>query len=109
MQFQHPSWNDFLVGDQTIIFNLDTWKRLPEEVRKHLLGIAPQYEDKCAKHHIKLRAEYRKLYKASGLEFIKFSPEDARRFESTVYEATKKEFLKKRPQTGPGLLKLLTK
>jgi TRAP-type C4-dicarboxylate transport system substrate-binding protein len=101
--------HEVLSPDQVVIFNLDTWKKLPEEVRKHLLEIAPAYEEKCAQHHIKLRAEYRKLYKASGLEFIKFSPEDARRFESTVYEATKKEYLKKCPETGPGLLKLLTK
>jgi TRAP-type C4-dicarboxylate transport system substrate-binding protein len=99
--------HEFLMGDQVVLFNLDTWKKLPEPVRKELLDMAPNLEDEWAKFKIDLRSEYRKVYRASGIEFIKFAPEDAKKFDSTVYEATKEDFLKKCPETGPGFLRLL--
>jgi TRAP-type C4-dicarboxylate transport system substrate-binding protein len=71
--------------------------------------MAPKLEDWSAKFLIKLRLEYRKLYKASGIEFIQFSPMDAKKYLDNAYNATKEEFLKKAPKEGPRLLELLTK
>ena len=105
----HATMAAYATHNGPIVFNLDTWKKLPEDVRKHLLAIAPGFEEKCAKHHVKLRKEYRKLYQASGVKFIKFSPNDAKKFISTIYEATKNEYLKKTGEEGSKLLKLVTK
>jgi hypothetical protein len=71
--------------------------------------MSPEIEDICAQIKIEQRIEYRDRYKASGLEFIKFTPEDARKYLDTIYEATKEDFLKKLPVEGPRLLKLVTK
>ena len=101
--------HEFGKGDQVILFNLDTWKKLPEPVREKLMDMAPKFEDDAAKYCTDLRLEYRKLYKASGIEFIRFSPDDAKKYLNTIYEASKEDYIKRCPETGPALLKLTTK
>lgn len=101
--------HEFCMADQVLLINLDTWNKLPEPLRKEMADMAPILEDNAAKFNIDLRLQYRKLYQASGIEFIKYSPADAEKFLNTVYEATKEDFLKKGLDDGPKLLKLLTK
>ena len=101
--------HEFCMPDQVMLINLNTWNNLPDPLRKELMDMAPKLEDEAAKINIDLRLQYRKLYQASGMEFIKFAPADAEKFLNTVYEATKEDFLKKGLEEGPKLVKLLTK
>ena len=102
---EHEFWR----GAAVVLFNLDTWNKLPDDLRKELSGMAVELEDKSAEFNQKLRLEYHKLYKASGMQFIKFSPEDEKKYLDTIYKATREDFLKTSPDVGEKLLKLVTK
>ena len=101
--------HEFHRGGAVVLFNLDTWKGLDESLQKALLEMSTILEDESAKLCMKLRSQYRKLYQASGVEFITFSTEDTKKYQDTIREASNKDFLARNPESGPSLLNLVTR
>ncbi len=100
----HPP---FYQQDQTIIFNLDTWKKLPPDLQKLADEVMMQIE-KESETFIKGRMEaaHADLMKA-GLKDITLS--DADKFLEFAYDAAWKDVLSKSdPTTGPQMRRLWT-
>lgn len=94
--------------DMGIIFNWDSWKKLPPDLQKIMDDTAAQVE-KDSHQFIQsvVKKQYEDLKKA-GLEEITL--EDAQKFLSLGYEASWKDVLSKSdPQYGSELRKLLSK
>jgi TRAP-type transport system periplasmic protein len=101
----HEYWK----GASVMLFNLNAWNKLPEPLRKELSEMSTKLEDDFADFNVKLREEYRQAYKSAGIQFIQFSPDDAKKYLDTIYETTKEDFLKKNPEGGAKLLDLVKK
>ena len=74
-QIDHPYYK---VGVR-LLMNLDTWNRLPPHLQKLVLDIMPEVERVAVARHARRREGREELIK-QGVTFIKWSPEDAKKF-----------------------------
>jgi TRAP-type C4-dicarboxylate transport system substrate-binding protein len=95
--------------NSAILMNRATWERLPEDARKRLDEIAVDFEGAVEKYYADYISEEDARVKAKGAQFVRFSPEGAKRFNGLAYEAGWSEFLSKNPVSGPKIKELLTK
>jgi len=78
----HP----FFAANISICINADVWNKLPQDVRDGLEEVAIELEAKAEKWMDGFNAKEDILLKGLGLEFIKFSPAEGKKFIRTAYE-----------------------
>jgi TRAP-type C4-dicarboxylate transport system substrate-binding protein len=107
-QVKYTIFPPFYEVDQGIIFNWDTWKRLPKDLQKLIDDIGAQVEKDSHEFILRVvKKQYDDLKKA-GLEEITL--EDPQRYLTIAYEAAWKDVLSKSdPKYGPEMKRLLTK
>jgi TRAP-type C4-dicarboxylate transport system substrate-binding protein len=94
--------------NQEILINLDTWERLSQSQRDLLMDVQKQFEPKLAAHFVQAAETERQKMRDAGMEFIKFSPADAKWYTDLGYNV-KWEQLKKgvSPEVYTKLRKLV--
>lgn len=95
----HP----FYSFDTSIMINMDTWNSLPENIRAALEEVAVKVEEEVAKYMADRGAKEDENLKNAGLQFIRFSEADAKKFIELAYEVQWKAILPKCPETCPKL------
>jgi len=99
----------YLSQSMITLMNLDSWKRLPKNLQDKLNDAQVEYEPWSEKELMKeFAAERDKLTKA-GIQFVKFSPDEATKFVNTFYEDLWQWVLEKDPANGPKLKEMLFK
>jgi len=101
--------HSFYSVNEAILFNKKTWESLPDDLRNQLETIAVDFEKEVEQfmaNHIRDEDE---MLKSKGMEFITFSPQDAKVYLNAAYSEGWKAFLEKNPETGPALKALAEK
>jgi TRAP-type C4-dicarboxylate transport system substrate-binding protein len=99
----HP----FYTLNNTIILNKASWDKLRADLRQQLEALAPEYERKVEDFFANYVKDEDQRLKAKGMEFIRFSNEDAKKYVDTAYLAGWADFVAKNPEIGPKLKALL--
>jgi len=90
------------------LVNLDTWNKLSKADQKLLMDLMIENEKKFTKIFEELGEKELKAMQAKGMKMIKFTPEDTKWYVDLAYKAGWDEVVKKSPELGPKLLKLLS-
>lgn len=90
------------------LINLDTWNKIPKPMQKLMSDLMIEIETKFTKIFEELGEKELKEMQAKGMKLIKFSPEDTKWYIELAYKAGWDEVLKKAPELGPKLKKLLS-
>lgn len=101
----HP----FYVSNSAIIINLDTWKRIPPSLQKVVTDAYMEWEPEPIRVIRAEVAKYKQVMIDGGIEFIKFSPDEAKLFLDTAYKVEWERQSKLKPEIAPKLMKLLSK
>lgn len=99
----------FYQVDVCILVNLDTWNRLSEKQQNLLVSVAKKVEHEASDHYAKVIQEEKAFITSKGIEFIKFSPADEKRYLEGAYKAGWDLVDAKSPKLGPELRKMLVK
>jgi len=102
----HP----FMQPDDSTIISLDTWNRLPKHLRSLVIEVqrellADVWPSWCTEYV----NEKRGLLVEAGMEFIKFSPADAKWYLDNIYRTEWERQLQVAPEVAPKLRELLSK
>jgi TRAP-type C4-dicarboxylate transport system substrate-binding protein len=89
------------------LINLDTWNKLTKPQQNLLTDLMIENETKFTKVFEELGEKELKAMQAKGMKFIKFTPEDTKWYVDLAYKAGWDEVIKKSPEIGPKLYKLL--
>ena len=93
----------------SIVVNLDKWKKLP----KHLRDLLTDQADIHTRQFVKFNKDVEKKelahYKEQGMVFINLSPEEAARFKKITREAFTKRVMDKAPVETKKILEYITK
>jgi len=89
------------------LINLDTWNKLTKPQQKLLTDLMIENEAKFTKVFEELGEKELKTMQTKGMKFIKFTPEDTKWYVDLAYKAGWDEVIKKSPEIGPKLYKLL--
>ena len=89
------------------LVNLDTWNKLTKPQQKLLTDLMIENEAKFTKVFEELGEKELNAMQAKGMKFIKFTPEDSKWYVDLAYKAGWDEVIKKSPEIGPKLYKLL--
>ena len=90
------------------LINLDTWNKLPKPLQTLMSDLMIENEAKFTKVFEELGEKELKAMQAKGMKFVKFTPEDTRWYVDLAYKAGWDEVIKKSPELGPKLNKLLS-
>jgi len=102
----HPFYTDCCV----FFVNLDKWNQIPGDLQDLINQVQYELEPELLDYYAELTAEARKTFLDSGVEFIKFSPEDEEWFLNLAYEAAWKEVeTKVSPESYSKLREILHK
>ena len=93
----------FYSANTAIIFNKQVWEKLPQDVRDELEKIGMEIEAQAEKFMAGYIKKEDTLLKGLGLNFLKFSAADTKRYVDTAYDAGWKDYLAKNPEHGPKL------
>lgn len=102
----HP----FYSLDGAILINEQVWEGLPDDVKQGLEEVGVELEKRVEQHIAQAMAKGDERLKELGMEFIRFSPEDAEKYVQTAYEAGWADFLKSNAayfEKHPGLAEKL--
>ncbi len=91
-----------------LFFNLDTWKNLPEDIRKELETIAKNSERATYDKLKQLVEEETRGIQAKGMTVIKLSDAEAKKFTTLAFDAGWKDVIDKDPVNGQKLKDLTT-
>lgn len=97
----HP----FYTPDLFAMVNLATWNRLPKHLQDLMQEAMIEIELEVAEYETDTETRKQALQDA-GVEFITFSPADAKWFTDTAYDAGWEDFLAANPVIGPRLREL---
>jgi TRAP-type C4-dicarboxylate transport system substrate-binding protein len=100
----HPYFGD----NCTWIMNLDKWNGLPEHLQDLMLDTYLEMEDEIERVEKAESLKNIQLMKDAGIEFIKFSPEDAEWFIETIYRTKWEDLCREMPEVGPKFKELLS-
>lgn len=89
-----------------IIMNLDRWKSLPEDVRKEIERVTAEFEPKMVEHYRKAEAEEWALLEKAGVQKIRFSEAENKRYIDTAYKVEWDNLATKVPDIVGELRKL---
>ena len=101
----HP----FYTCNINLQINADVFKKLPPDIQNTLKQIGLELEAWTEPHMAKFLETEDAMYKGFGMQFIKFDPADAKKFQTTAYEVGWKEYLAKNPGYGPRFKALADK
>jgi TRAP-type C4-dicarboxylate transport system substrate-binding protein len=93
----------------SMIMNLNKWNSLPDHLKKLITECAIQFENEYADVYEKQRAELKRKAKEAKVEIYKFSPDVAKWFIETAYNAAWEYQMKRFPAETPKLRELMTK
>ena len=101
----HPWYSD----NNAIIINMKVWNRLPKHLQKVMTDSMIEVEHEAVKASEGVFETHRKGMLDAGMKFIKFSPEDAKKYLDTAYKAGWADVKGKYPEIGGKLEKLISK
>lgn len=90
------------------LINLDTWNKLPKPMQTLMANLMIENEEKYEKVFMELGEKELKAMQDKGMKLIKFSPEDTKWYVDMAYKAGWDEVVKKSPDLGAKLKKLLS-
>jgi TRAP-type C4-dicarboxylate transport system substrate-binding protein len=90
------------------LINLDTWNKLPKPMQTLMANLMIENEEKYEKVFVELGEKELKAMQDKGMKLIKFSSEDTEWYVDMAYKAGWDEVLKKSPELGTKLQKLLS-
>ncbi len=96
----------FYSANTAIIFNKKVWDGLPADVQAELEKIGAQLEARAEKFMADYINKEDTLLKGLGVNFLKFSDADTKRYVETAYSAGWEDYLEKNPNNGPKLKSL---
>jgi len=88
--------------------NLKKWNDLPDHLKKLLMDAQKEVEREYAPINTKLLNEDAQKLKDGGVEFVKFSPPEAKKYIKTIYDAFWGNMIGKNPDCAP-VRKMLSK
>jgi len=97
----------FYSNDQCILVNQATWKKLPPDLQKLMTDTMIEVERDSAKATQAEADKERATMLAAGVQVVQI--QDAKRYLQIAYEEGWAEVLKKAPENGPELRKLMSK
>jgi TRAP-type C4-dicarboxylate transport system substrate-binding protein len=100
----HPFFADYI----SIIINLEAWNNLSADLKNILKGTLLKMAPELGRANNEDELKSRQIFRDAGTQFVKFSPADADWYINTIYDSMWKSFLKKIPETGPELRKILS-
>jgi TRAP-type transport system periplasmic protein len=107
-QLKYGIDHSFFADNVVIIMNLNKWKsfstNLQNILQNTLLAMAPELGAINQNDEAKARQTFRE----GGVQFIKFSPDDAEWYINSIYDAMWNAWIKQMPQTVPEFRKLLS-
>ncbi len=93
-----------------ILVNLDSWNKLPQEHKQMMIDIMAGIENnELLELYVKRSKGALKLAVDKGMQFIELPAADAKRLADLAHEVIWEEVIKKSPEYGPKLRKLLAK
>ncbi len=98
---------DFYTDDITFIMGLDMWKGLSQKWQDLLTDAYLKTEQEWLPLWGSFYEEDRQIMQNAGVEFIKFSPEDAQWFDNLAHQALWDEMLIKHPDIMPKFYELM--
>lgn len=90
------------------LINLDTWNKLPKPMQTLMANLMIENEEKYEKVFVELGEKELKAMQDKGMKLLKFSPEDTKWYVDMAYKAGWDEVIKKSPELGTKLQKLLS-
>ena len=94
-------------GGCFINLNLDTWKKLPQDIQKVLLDTMSEKEKKWESIFIQMDGEERGKLKGKGVKEIKFSPEDEKWFVNIALTKEWEDITKQDPANANRVRKFI--
>jgi TRAP-type transport system periplasmic protein len=94
-------------ANTSIVFGLNTWNKLPDNIRKLFQDTYLAYQPQLAKLSDQADADALKLFRDAKVEFLSFSPGDKERYFSIAYDAEAALKMKEMPNTAPTYLKMV--
>lgn len=91
---EHP----FIGQGMTTVMSVEGWNQIPEDLQDKILEVQSEWEVWAREETLKLNEEHRQKLEAGGMQFVKFSPDEAEEFQSTFYEAIWKELEEDAPE-----------
>ena len=92
-----------------VLINLDTWKNMPDALKKGLMEIMEEEERVVIARDRRNADNERKLLKEAGMNFIEFSPADTKKYIELADSSGWEGLTKKAPDYGAKLKKALSK
>ncbi len=92
-----------------LVMNLNTWNKLPKNLRDLLTEAATEAEKQTISHFDELAKQERPILLKEGIQVIDLPPAEKEKFLKVGYEEGWKDVLEKCPATGSKLKELLTK
>lgn len=97
-------------ADNTVwIMNLNKWNSLSKDLQNKLMNVYLEMEPELAQMHKDLIANAKKKMADSGVQYIKFSSEEEKKFLDTVYDAEWKRLTETQPDAVKALKDKLAK
>ncbi len=96
----------FNTSDGALMVNLDTWKRLPKHLRELMVDLMREMEPEFEAFTAEQRALEMERWQEAGLEFIQWSPGDAKWFVARNYEEAWEEEIELWPEYESELRKI---
>ncbi|MGE5338454.1 MAG: TRAP transporter substrate-binding protein DctP [Gemmatimonadota bacterium] len=96
----------FASNNIVIIMNLDKWKALPEDVRKEIERVTAAFEPKMVQHYQQAEAAEWALLEKAGVQKIRFSDAENKRYIDTAYKVEWDNLATKVPDLVGELRKL---
>jgi TRAP-type C4-dicarboxylate transport system substrate-binding protein len=98
----HP----FYKAGAHMFINLDTWNQLPEDVQGALTEFARKLEAKSESYYPAIGKQELEKLRLEGTKFIRFSPEEAKKFIDIAYKSHWALAFEQDPETAAQLRKL---
>jgi TRAP-type C4-dicarboxylate transport system substrate-binding protein len=99
----------FYDGDIQTVFNLETWNKLSPEHKKLLQDTILEFEKRLPEEMKALNAAAAKAQADAGVQVLKLSPDEAKKFATAAVETTWKAVIERSPELGPQLRKAFSK
>ena len=90
-----------------MIFNLDTWNKLPKDAQQKVLDTSIKFETDMKAYFVKAIAAEHAEWEKIGVKKIKFSPEETKKYLSIADSAFMEDIDKKVPEEAKTIRKLL--
>lgn len=101
---------DIYQGTAYILANPAKWNKIPPAVRKEIRAFKKNVtNDEVGKFFANVSDERWKLMLSKGVKPVKFSPAEGKKFLDIAYESAWAHVIKKSPDLGPKLKKMLLK